>query len=277
MTLPSSPRGGPGEASGGEGPASILGTVLWIAAWVVAAFFFPALPALVLLWKRRRVLMPAGKGPSGLLPPGDPTRGFMSNTPIQQALRVQGVISAVNRGGVKIDGRWHNYPRGYAGERLPREAIGSYAVLLIVVYDDKPYIDSVLKLEKVPSADAFASPAEASAQRPVESPAPSAPVPAPEPDPSIAPVATATEAPTAPESAPEAKRWASEPSTDAQRLKIERLAEAAGMTIQSVLTIARLAFRNPEKSMGNLTKGEASKLIVLLDGDAPTLPPRRRS
>lgn len=201
------------------------------------------------------------------------------NSVVTQALRVQGVISAVNRGGVKIDGRWHNYPRGYAAERLPREAMGAYAVLMIAMYEGKPYIDSVLKLEKVPPADAPASPAAASVEGPVESPAPSAPVPAsePEPGPSVAPAATATEAPPAPEATPEAKRWAAEPSTDAQRQKIERLAETAGMPIQTVQTIARLAFRNPEKSMGNLTKGEASKLIVLLDGDAPALPSRRRS
>ena len=274
-----SPEGRPGGASGSR-IGTVLRAVLWIAVLAVSVLFFPALLAIVLLWRRRHLFMPRRRRSVYLLPPGDPLRGLMSNfgSTTPQALRVQGVISAVNRGGVKIDGRWYNYPRGYASERIPREAVGAFAVLLVAMFQGKPYIDSVLKLERVPAEDAPASP-PAPGEAPVESPAPEAAAPQAEAVP-VPEVATATEpeaAPVPPEAAPAGdKRWAAEPSTDAQRQKIARLADQAGMPITTVETVARLAFRDSEKSMATLTKGEASRLIVLLDGEPPALPRRRR-
>lgn len=168
----------------------------------------------------------------------------------QAAVTVQGTIEQLNRGGVKIEGSWYNYPRDYSGERIPREAVGAFVVLAVLLGEGKPMIGSVLKLEK-------AAPASASA-----APAPSEPKPAPSPAPSPTP---------APAVSPEGPSWTDHPATDGQKKKIEDLSQALGLSAQMVNLVVKLRFQNEAKSVESLTKGEASRLIHFLDSDPATL------
>lgn len=180
---------------------------------------------------------------------------------VQAAVTIQGTIEASNKGGVKIAGAWYNYPRGFPNEgKLSREMVGAVATLAVLYGDGdaKPVIGSVLKLEK---------PEGAPSENPVPAPAEGVPVPLPAPEmPAVAPEATA-----APGS------WTKDPISDGQKEKIEKLSTSLGLSSQAVNLILKMRFKDEQKSIVSLTKGEASRLISFLDSQAPALPARGRS
>ena len=76
---------------------------------------------------------------------------------------------------------------------------------------------------------------------------------------------------------PEPAAWTREPVTDDQKKKIEDLSKKLDLQEPTVQLILKMRFKDADKSVANLTKGEASKLITFLDNDAPLLPPKRRA
>ncbi len=187
----------------------------------------------------------------------------MANSNLTQAaVTVQGTIEASNQGGLKIDGAWYNYPRGFAKEgKLSRDVIGALVTLAVLFVDgtQKPEIAAVVKLEALKGA---------AAQNPVPVPARPAPVPVQEPEvpPAVAP---APEAPS--------NRWMKEPISKGQKEKIAELATSLDVSSQMVNLILKMRYKDEQKSVESLTKSEASKLIQFLDSQAPTLPARGRS
>jgi hypothetical protein len=191
--------------------------------------------------------------------------GMTNSNLVQAAVTVQGTIEASNRGGLKIDGTWYNYPKGFPNEgKLSREVIGSLVTLAVLFGDglQTPVIGSVLKLGKPEGSSS-------------EAPAPAAPPVAPVPTPKSEP-----EEPAAPAAAPGASAggsWMSERISSGQKEKISKLAESLSLSAQAVNLILKMRYKDEAKSIESLTKSEASKLIQFLDSQAPTLPSRSRS
>ena len=184
---------------------------------------------------------------------------------VQAAVTVQGTIEASNRGGLKIDGTWYNYPRGFPNEgKLSREVIGSLVTLAVLFGDgsQQPVIGSVQKLGK---------PEGSSDEAPAPAALPELPVPSPKSEPAQ---------PAAPAAAPGASAggsWMSERISSGQKEKIKGLAESLDVSSQMVNLILKMRYKDEQKSIESLTKSEASKLIQFLDSQAPTLPARGRS
>jgi hypothetical protein len=189
----------------------------------------------------------------------------MSNSNlVQAAVTVQGQVESSNEGGLRIDGTWYNYPRGFPKEgKLSRDVVGSLVTLAVLFGDgtQKPLIGSVLKLAKPDG-----SPPKGAA------PTPASPAPLPVPMP-------APEAPAAPAAAPEVPEagWMKEPLSKGQKEKISMLATSLDLSSQMVNLILKMRYKDEQKSVESLTKSEASKLIQFLDSAAPALPQRGRS
>lgn len=183
---------------------------------------------------------------------------------VQAAVTVQGTIEASNKGGLKVDGTWYNYPRGTPNEgKLSRDVVGAQVTLAVLTADgQKPVIGSVLKLD---------GPEGSAGETPAAAPAPSQVVPGVEAQPA-APVAPASAPPVA--SSPS---WMADPVSGAQKEKIETLSASLGLSSGAVNLILKMRFKDEAKSVVSLTKLEASKLIQFLDGSAPALPSRGRS
>lgn len=201
---------------------------------------------------------------------------MMTNLMVQAATQIQGTIEQLNRGGIKVGGTWYNYPKGHAGERIPREFVGAFIVLTALSMEGKSYIGSILRLDR-PKASAGAAPSNVESKSP-EMPTPASPPPAPVETKPAAPVASAAAPGTssATPAAVEAGGWTKEPATDGQKKKIEDLSKALDLEESTVQLILKLRFKEANKTVANLTKGEASKLITFLDNEAPLLPPKRR-
>lgn len=181
---------------------------------------------------------------------------------VQAAVTVQGPIEASNKGGVKVGGAWYNYPRGTPNEgKLSRDVIGAVVTLAVLTMDGKLFIGSVLKLGK---------PEGAPSETPVPVPVPPAPAQAAPPLP-VVPTQVAAPA------APEVRSWITERISSGQKEKIQTLSESLDLSSQAVNLILKMRYKDEQKSIESLTKGEASRLISFLDSQAPTLPVRGRS
>lgn len=179
-----------------------------------------------------------------------------TSSTLQAPGTIQGTITQLNRGGVKVGDTWFNYPRGTADQaKLSKEAVGALVVLAIVMVEGKPMIGSVQRLEKAQAP----APAAAAVAQPAPAELPAAPSPAP------APQAPAGPGP-----------WTAHPATDGQKQKIQELAESLGISSQMVNLILKLRFKDEAKSVATLKKGEASKVIQFLDAEMPQLPVRGR-
>jgi hypothetical protein len=190
----------------------------------------------------------------------------MANSLVQAAVHVQGTIEKSNKGGLLVNGTWYNYPRGTPSEgKLSGQGVGSLVTLAVFIPEDgsKPVIGRVVKLER-PEGPKSEAPAAVPAPTPVVPPA------EPKPAPAVAPAADRQ----APRPLPS---WTADPMSDVQKERIEKLSESLNLSSQVVNLILKMRFKDEAKSVGSLTKGEASKLIQFLDSQAPVLPSRGRS
>ncbi len=183
----------------------------------------------------------------------------MANLMSPASLTMEGIVQAVNKGGLKVNERWFNYPRPYTGTKVSPDVVGTLVALAFMEVEGKAFLTTLAM--KTPAAAAHvAAPAE-----PVL--APSSPV-AP---PAAAPRAIITEiAPPEPaqEEAP-APASQERSASERQLQEIARVSELAKVSSPRLSLILKMRWNDEGKALKSLTAEEASRLIYFLGGSLP--------
>lgn len=238
-----------GGAGDGRRVVRAILRILWL---LFAIVYLPRIPRSLL--RKRRPVMPMGPRERA---PGDPRRVGMANLMSPASLTMEGIVQAVNKGGLKVNERWFNYPRPYTGTKVSPDVVGTLVALAFMEVEGKAFLTTLAV--KTPAAAALvAAPAE-----PVL--APSSPV-AP---PAAAPRSIAEIVP--PEPAQEATAPASQERSASERQlqEIARVSELAKVSSPRLSLILKMRWNDEGKALKSLTAEEASRLIYFLGGSLP--------